>query len=62
MTELDFEPSRTLVVGDRLDTDILMAQRAGVASCLALSGCCSKADLETSSVKPDFVIDSVGTA
>ncbi|KAF4664487.1 hypothetical protein FOL47_005098 [Perkinsus chesapeaki] len=48
-----FDASRSIVIGDRLDTDILMAKRAGVASCLALSGCCSKAELAESNTQFD---------
>jgi 4-nitrophenyl phosphatase len=34
------DPSRTIVVGDRLDTDIALAASAGLGgSCLCLSGC-----------------------
>ncbi|KAF4756572.1 hypothetical protein FOZ63_019969 [Perkinsus olseni] len=62
MGEQQLDASRSVVIGDRLDTDILMAKRAGVASCLALSGCCSKVDLDNSSIAPDYVIDSAGAA
>lgn len=36
---LKCDPSRVIMVGDRLDTDIAFANKAGVASCLVLSGC-----------------------
>ena len=40
-----FDRAATLMVGDRLDTDILFAQNGGVDSLLVLSGCTSREDL-----------------
>jgi NagD protein len=54
------EPSRTAVVGDRLMTDIAMAQAAGAAGVLVLSGATRAAEVETDAITPDYVIDSVG--
>lgn len=48
-----------LVVGDRLDTDVAMGERAGMTTALALSGITTRADAERSDVTPDFVVDSV---
>jgi 4-nitrophenyl phosphatase len=36
---LKCDPTRVIMVGDRLDTDIAFANKAGVSSCLVLSGC-----------------------
>ena len=44
-----------LVIGDRLDTDILGAKKLGVDSLLVLTGVTSKNDLENSSIKPEYV-------
>lgn len=38
---LKCDPTRVMMVGDRLDTDIAFANKAGVSSCLVLSGCTS---------------------
>jgi len=48
-----------VVIGDRLETDILGGRRAGLLTILVLSGATSRQDLENSSVKPDFVFESV---
>ncbi len=52
---LGVPPEDALVVGDRLDTDILGASRAGIASVMVLTGVSSAADAESSSVKPSAI-------
>lgn len=56
---LDALPQETLVIGDRLDTDILGGQRAGMRTALVLSGVSSRQDLEIWHPKPDLVADSL---
>lgn len=56
---MNVDPERTMMVGDRLYTDIKMAQDAGIRSILVLSGETSKADLKDSTVQPTFVVPSV---
>ncbi|PSQ45559.1 HAD family hydrolase [Halobacteriales archaeon SW_6_65_15] len=48
-----------LIVGDRLDTDVLMGERAGTTTALVLSGVSTRADVETADAAPDHVLDSV---
>lgn len=52
-------PEQCLVIGDRLETDMLMAQRAGAASALVLTGVTRRESLAHSSVQPDYVLESV---
>jgi 4-nitrophenyl phosphatase len=52
---LGADPRRTLVVGDRLDTDIAGARAAGLASALVLTGVTTPEALERSDLKPDAV-------
>ena len=52
---LHADPQRTLVIGDRLDTDIAGATAAGLASAMVLTGVSTTADLEHSEVQPDAV-------
>jgi 4-nitrophenyl phosphatase len=49
----------TAMIGDRLETDILGGQRAGVTTVLVLSGVTSDADLSDAQVRPDLVFDDI---
>jgi 4-nitrophenyl phosphatase len=60
MERLDADPERTLVVGDRLDTDIALGERAGMTTALVLTGITDRADLESAPVEPDHVLESLG--
>jgi 4-nitrophenyl phosphatase len=53
-------PETTAVIGDRLDTDITGAARAGLLSVLVLSGISTEADLAASPAKPDLVCADIG--
>jgi len=53
------DPQRTLVVGDRLHTDILMAKNLKAFSLLVLSGETTREALEFCEVCPDFVLNSI---
>lgn len=46
-------------VGDRLYTDIAVAQNAGAVSVCVLSGECNETDIKEVSRKPDYVMDNV---
>lgn len=48
-----------LLVGDRLETDIRMGERAGMTTALVLSGSTDRTDITTASIQPDFVIDTL---
>ncbi|MEA3351792.1 MAG: HAD-IIA family hydrolase [Chloroflexota bacterium] len=48
-----------LMVGDRLETDILMGAKAGMSTALVLTGVTQRLDLAHSSVQPDYTLESV---
>lgn len=48
-----------LVVGDILDTDILAGKNAGVATALVLTGVTTRQGVESSSIKPDYILESI---
>jgi 4-nitrophenyl phosphatase len=59
MARMGTGPETTAALGDRLETDILSAQRAGVLGVLALSGATDRARLAASEVQPDMVVEDI---
>jgi 4-nitrophenyl phosphatase len=59
MQRMGTSPGKTLVIGDRLETDILGGQRAGCKTLLVLSGVAQKTDLQSWSPQPDLVLDNI---
>ena len=53
------KPGEIVMIGDRLQTDIRMANRFKMKSVLVLSGVTQSSDVKNSRVKPDLVVDSV---
>ena len=51
--------SECLLVGDSLETDILMGHRAGMTTALVLTGVTRRADLAHAPVRPDYVLESI---
>lgn len=49
-----------LVVGDRMETDILFARNAGMDSALVLTGATTREALRNFSYSPDHVLESLG--
>jgi len=56
---LGLSPEETLVIGDRLDTDILGGVNAGCKTALVLTGISTLEDAKTFAVKPDLVIPAL---
>ena len=54
-----YKGERITAVGDRLYTDIAVAQNAGSGSVLVLSGETDRAMVDAAERKPDYVLDSV---
>ncbi len=54
-----FTKEQTLVVGDRLYTDIACGINAGVDTCAVLTGECDEEELKNTEYKPTFVFKSV---
>lgn len=59
MARLGAAPADTAALGDRLETDILAAQRTGILSLLVLSGVTDRALLAESEVRPDLVFEDI---
>ncbi len=56
MQRLGVRPEETLVVGDRVETDILGGQRAGCATALVLSGVTTEAQARAAQPPPDLIV------
>lgn len=54
MQMLGASADETAVLGDRLDTDVLGGQRAGITTILVLTGIATADDLAASAVQPDY--------
>jgi 4-nitrophenyl phosphatase len=55
LKRLSLKPEHALMLGDRLETDILGAQQAGIAGALLLTGVTAPDQLVDSQIKPDFI-------
>jgi phosphoglycolate phosphatase len=55
------DPSRVLMIGDKLETDIRLAKNCGFRSCLVLSGCATVLDLNSAAEadRPDYVLNGL---
>ena len=56
---LQADPAATVAIGDRLDTDILGAIRAGISSVLVLSGIATRAQLAASDHQPTWIMQDI---
>ena len=52
-------PKNCLLIGDRLETDMWMGKKAGMATALVLTGVTNRASLSSSDIQPDFVLESI---
>ncbi|THH00252.1 hypothetical protein EW026_g2240 [Hermanssonia centrifuga] len=58
----DFDPARTIMVGDRLNTDIEFGKNGGLATLLVLTGITKETDISgpnASTTVPDYVTQSI---
>ena len=53
------DPDHTAVLGDRLETDILGGQGAGLRTILVLTGISDEAALAASPIEPDWVFPNI---
>ena len=57
--ETGYQPEEIAIVGDRLYTDIAVADGSDITSILVLSGESTREDVEKSDVKPDVVVENL---
>ena len=59
LDEIGLDPGRCAMIGDRIYTDMAMAEASGVHGVLVLSGEASLEDAESSQFNIDLVVPSV---
>lgn len=53
---LNLPPENCIMIGDRLETDVLMGLRAGMSGALTLTGATTEAELAESEIRPTYVL------
>jgi 4-nitrophenyl phosphatase len=56
---LGTRPEETVMLGDRLDTDILSGQRAGQRTVLVLTGVSTRQEVRDSGIVPDLIVETL---
>jgi NagD protein len=56
---MGLRPQDCILVGDRLETDMVMGKKAGMAAALVLTGVTTRESLKNSDIRPDYVWESV---
>lgn len=61
LKELNVESDQCLIVGDRLETDILLGKFSKIRTCLVLTGVARKEDVDKTKIYPDFIIKDLNS-
>lgn len=61
LSRLGLPAAACLMVGDRLETDMLMGRQAGMKTAVVLTGAASRPQAEQSDPPPDFILEHIGT-
>ncbi|MBD0379966.1 HAD-IIA family hydrolase [Paenibacillus sedimenti] len=59
LQRLGIPSGQCLMVGDRLETDILLGMNSGMKTALVLTGIATRDDIEAKSIRPDYVINTL---
>lgn len=59
LDRMALSPDRVLLVGDRIETDVAMADRAGMDSALVLTGATTRADIDDRAHRPTYVLETL---
>ena len=61
MSHFNADPRATAMLGDRLETDILGAQRAGIGTIMVLTGVATREDIALCQIKPEYIFEDIST-
>jgi 4-nitrophenyl phosphatase len=59
LEKYSLQGNECVIVGDRIETDILAGKRAGMETILVLTGVSGIEDIESSGIRPDRIMDSI---
>ena len=59
MDRMGLPPERCIMVGDRLETDILMGQQAGMLTAAVMTGASTRADVSQMQTPPNYVFETL---
>jgi arabinose operon protein AraL len=59
LDEVGVDPTACLMIGDRIETDILMGERTGMTTVLVLSGVTDREMIPEADAEPDYVLESL---
>jgi HAD superfamily hydrolase (TIGR01450 family) len=57
--KLNVPKNRVLIIGDRLDTDIMLGQKNDFPTCLVLTGATDRNQVEASHIQPDYIVETL---
>ena len=60
LKKLGFQREDTVIIGDRMDTDIVAGVESEIATVLVLSGVTSREEVDSFAYRPDLILDGVG--
>ncbi|MDZ8118326.1 HAD-IIA family hydrolase [Pontiella agarivorans] len=60
LKKLGCQREETVIVGDRMDTDMIAGIEAEIATCLVLSGVSSRENVKQFAYGPDYILNGVG--
>ncbi|MGH2560317.1 MAG: HAD-IA family hydrolase, partial [Thermomicrobiales bacterium] len=59
MDRMGVSPDEAVMIGDRLDTDIVAGKRAGMLTVMVLTGVSTRDDIPDAAVRPDLVFNDL---
>ena len=54
-----YKKEKVLLLGDRLETDIVFGKKLGIKTALVLTGASKEIEVKISNIKPDYIIRGV---